>query len=400
MKRKIPILVALSLVILAIALTVCVTMIFSMDYFSNLVNEVNERQAMYEYIAEIDNTVRQNYEGEIDEEVLQAALAKGYVEGVGDPYAAYYTSEEYAVIRQQLSGRYSGFGLEIATNEENQLVVTNLYKDSAAEKAGLQKQDIIVAVDGGNVNGKDYKSVQSRLENSSKILLSATRNGVTSAYDLSSGTISLTSVEEKILNDSTGYIRISRFSENTPDQFKSAYAALMDEGVENVIFDLRDNAGGSLAAATEVIAHLMPRGVFANKRTENTGTVETLSANDTYQIELPSVTLVNNNTAGEAELFAGVLQEFGKTTVVGTQSAGRARTQSYFTLTSDSAGVRLSVATLELISGGSWEGKGIEPNRVIEMVGGQSFELLTEKEDTQLQEALRQLSAQMESGME
>ena len=214
------------------------------------------------------------------------------------------------------------------------------------------------------------------------------------------GTISLTSVEEKILNDSTGYIRISRFSENTPDQFKSAYAALMDEGVENVIFDLRDNAGGSLAAATEVIAHLMPRGVFANKRTENTGTVETLSANDTYQIELPSVTLVNNNTAGEAELFAGVLQEFGKTTVVGTQSAGRARTQSYFTLTSDSAGVRLSVATLELISGGSWEGKGIEPNRVIEMMGGQSFELLTEKEDTQLQGALRQLSAQMESGME
>lgn len=400
MKRKIPVLVALSMVILAIALTICVTMIFSMRYFSNLVNEVNERRAMYEYVSEIDTLVRQNYEGVIDEEVLKASLAEGYVAGIGDKYAAYYTSEEYAAIRRQLSGSYTGFGIEITVDQDNQLVVTGLYKGSAAEKAGMQKQDVIVAVDGSKVSAKDYESVQSRLENSSKIMLSAARGDTTTAYNLSSGTISLTSVEEKIVNETTGYIRISRFSDNTPEQFRSAYTALLDEGVENVIFDLRDNAGGSLEAATEIIAYLMPRGVFANKTVENTGVTEALTANDTHQIMLPSVTLVNTKTEGEAELFAGVLQEFGKTTVVGTQTAGRARVQAYFTLASDSAGVRLSVATLERVSGGSWEETGIFPNHTVEMIGGQSFELLTEKEDTQLQEALRQLTIIQESSLD
>lgn len=392
MKRKIPVLVALSLMILAVALTVCITMLFSMNYFSNLVNEVNERRAMYEYISEIDTLIRKNYDGVIDEQVLQSSLAKGYIDGVGDKYAAYYTSEEYAAIRQQLSGKYTGFGLEISIDAENRLVVTGVYKDSAADKAGIQKQDVLVAVDGSDVSAKDFESVQSRLENSSKMMLSASRGGTTTAYNLTSGAISLTSVEEKIINETTGYIRIYRFSENTPDQFRSAYAALLDANVENVIFDLRDNAGGSLTAASEVVAYLMPRGVFANKVVASTGETESLSANDTHQIEIPSVTLVNNNTAGEAELFAGVLQEFGKTMVVGTQTAGRAMTQEYFTLSSDSAGVRLSVATLERVSGGSWEESGITPGQTVEMVGGQSFELLTEQEDTQLQEALRQLA--------
>lgn len=395
MKRKIPLTVALSLIILAIALTICATMVFAMRYFSGMVNKVNERRAMYEYVSEIDTLVRENYTGEIDEETLSAQLAKGYVEGIGDPYARYYNTESYALIQQELSGKYTGFGIDLTVDDQNQLVVTNLYKGSAAEKAGIAKQDVVVALDGSTVNGSDYRSVKNRLENSSKLLLSTRRDGVTTVYNLSSGTISLESVEEKVIGN-TGYIRLYRFSQNTPEQFKSAYSALLEKDVDNFVFDLRDNTGGSLEAAQDIIAYLMPRGVYANKVSGKGAKTEALSASDTYQMDRPTVTLVNKNTAGEAELFAGVLQEFEQTEVIGDQTAGRSRVQAYFTLASDSAGIRLSVATLQLVTGGSWEGKGITPDQVVTLQEGQSFDLLPEKEDSQLQAALKQLTTQSE----
>lgn len=393
MKRKIPLLVALSLVILAIALTVCVTMVFAMRHFSGLVNEVNERRDMYDYVAEIDTLVREHYEGEIDEEVLEASLAKGYIDGINDPYAAYYTPAEYAALQQQLSGSYTGFGIDLTVDADQQLVITGVLKGSAADQAGLKKQDVIVAVDGGDVSGEDFKSVKSRLENSARLMLTASRNGTASAYNLTGGTIALTSVEESMIEGTTtGYLRITRFSDNTPEQFRSAYSGLLDAGAETVIFDLRDNAGGSLDAAMEIVEYLMPRGVYANKSVSGSKETVALSANDTYQMDITTVTLVNGNTEGEAELFAGVLQEFAKTTVLGTQTAGRSRVQTYFTLPSDSAGIRLSVATLELIVGGSWEDVGITPNQVVEMTGDRPFELRNFKQDTQLQAALNQLS--------
>lgn len=394
MKKRVPVLVTISLVIIAVALTVCVTMELAMRHFSGLVNEVNERRDMYEYIAEIDTLVRKNYVGVIDEESLHKALAEGYISGISDKYADYYPAEEYGLIKQQLSGSYTGFGVEITKDEKNRLVVTNLYPESAAAKAGILKQDVITAVDGSTVNGDNVRSVQSRLQNSSKLMLTVERDGVSMAHNLSSSTIVLTSVAEKVI-DNTGYLRIYRFSDNTPDQFKSAYTALMEAGVENIIFDLRDNPGGSTEAALEIISYLMPRGNYANKLVEKTGEVVMLSTSDTHQLSMPTVTLVNGKTEGEAELFAGVLQEFGLTTTIGTQTYGRSRIQEHFTLAQDASAIRLSVATLQLIQGGSWEGVGLTPSQEVSLETLESFELLTEEQDLQLQAALTTLNPAM-----
>ncbi len=394
MKKRVPVLVTISLVIISVALTVCVTMELAMRHFSGLVNEVNERRDMYEYLAEVDTLVRKNYVGVIDEESLHKALAEGYISGISDKYADYYPVEEYGQIKQQLSGSYTGFGVEVTKDEKNRLVVTNLYPDSAADKAGILKQDVITAVDGSTVNGDNVRSVQSRLQNSSKLMLTVERNGVSMAYNLSSSTIMLTSVAEKVI-DNTGYIRIYRFSENTPDQFKSAYTALLEKGVENIIFDLRDNPGGSTEAAMEIISYLMPRGNYASKLVEKTGEVVMLSTSDTHQLSMPTATLVNSKTEGEAELFAGVLQEFGLTTTIGTQTYGRSLIQEYFTLASDASAIRLSVATLQLIQGGSWEGIGITPSQLVSLETLESFELLTEEQDLQLQAALTTLNPVM-----
>ena len=132
----------------------------------------------------------------------------------------------------------------------------------------------------------------------------------------------------------------------------------------------------------------MPRGNFANA-TASDGTVTALSAVSAYEMKLPTVTLVNGATAGEAELFAGVLQEFGLTTVVGDQTAGRAMVQEYFPLPSDNAAVKLSVSELSLLKAGSWEGKGITPDRKVALSKVSEYlDLIDDADDVQLQAAM------------
>ena len=195
--------------------------------------------------------------------------------------------------------------------------------------------------------------------------------------------------------DTTGYIRITDFYSNTPDQFKNAYTSLESQGAENYIFDVRYNKGGDLTAAGEIISYLAPRGAYARK-TEGDATTDLVSTG-AYEITKPSVTLVNKATEGEAELFAGVLQELKKTTVVGEKTFGRGKVQKFFTLVADGAAIKLSVASLSLIVGGEIESVGITPNVSSEMPDAleKRFSFLNEENDPQMIAAIAVLKGGM-----
>ncbi len=402
MNKKISLGTTLALLLVAVTLTVSVTMVIAMKRFSSTVTEVNKRQAMYDYLTEIDKSVRQNYTGTIDEEKLREALAASYMSNIGDKYAAYYTPTGYAGVVEELAGKDSGFGVELKTlsvsdaesgQTTDMLFVSRIAPGSPAEKAGLRVGDALTAVDGQSVTPLQLNTIKNKLEKSTKILLTITREGTTQSFSLTSSTYTLVSVDSTLLENQVGYIRIRSFNDATPAQFTEAYEKLNAAGATTYIFDLRGNTGGSYQAAVEVVGTLTPRGQFATLKKGN-GEVAALSTESAFALTVPSATLVNAVTAGGAELFAGVLQEQNLTTVVGVKTAGRALVQEYFSISSDNAAIKLSTGELSLQGAGSWEGVGIVPTKEVIQPASQigNLDIVDPAQDDQLQAAMTLLS--------
>lgn len=394
MNKKISIGAAVALIIIAVSLTVSATMVIAMRQFNYKMENVNQRQQMFDYITEVDKAVRQHYVGDIDEETLRASLAQGYIAGINDPYAAYLTPAEYHKETERLSGKWTGLGLDV-TKKDFSVVISAVDKDSAADKAGVQKGDVITSLNGSPVSSSKIDDVKSTLDGADKAMITVSRSDQSIAFEISPSTYTVNSIESRLIG-TTGYIRISAFYANTLDQFKDAYTALEAQGAQNYIFDLRYNAGGSIDAACAVINYLIPRGTYAH-RTAAGGTVTDLSSEGSYEITKSSVTLVNGSTEGEAELFAGVLQEFNKTAVIGVQTAGRGRIQELFNVSSDGAAIKLSVATLSLADGNAIENVGITPSITVGLTNQQeaNFAFLTENDDPQLITALNALKGNL-----
>lgn len=391
MKKKISVSTAATLIILTIALTISITMLVAIRYFNRQVQDVSQRQAMYTHINDVDKKVREYYSN-LDEEALRRGITAGYIQGLGDSYAAYFSTEGYVQEKLRLAGRCSNVGLGVCTDAAGQLVVWRVNADSAADKGGVKVGDVVKALDHEDVTGKSEAEVQNRLDSAAKVLLSVERDGSTLAFELSAYEYTLRSVQSQKL-DSIGYVRITAFYENTPEQFKATVSSLIEGGATGLIFDLRDNAGGLRTAAEEVISYLMPLGQYGIE-TRQDGTVTNLVSKSNNQLSLPTVTLINSGTAGEAEFFAGVLQEFSLTTVVGETSAGKAKYQEYFTLEADNSAIRLTVGEYARLKSGTWQSTGIVPDLESVLSVGQkaNVRLMTVSEDPQVQAALSQIS--------
>lgn len=384
----------ITLIILAVALAISVTMMIAMRYFNRQVNAVTQKQALYTHINDLDTKVR-TYYNSIDEEQLRNALAAGYVHALSDPYAQYFTPDEYQRALLKRKGQAAGVGLHVREAAENQLIVESVDADSAASKAGLMPQDILAAVNGEGVSASDCEKVQTLCDTSTeKITLSVLRDGKTLAFELTAYTYAVKSVYEQMLNDTVGYIRISAFYDNTLSQFKAAYSSLENSGATSFVFDVRGCSGGGSRSSLEgILAYLLPHGAYASYVSSN-GTTENLVANDSHEMSVPSATLVNEETIGEAELFAGILQEFSMTTTVGQKTAGKGKLQDFIPLKDNNAALLLTVGEITLMRTGSIERVGIMPSTAVPLDADKKAKLgnLPVAEDDQLQAALATFS--------
>lgn len=389
MNKKVPLGLALALLLVVASLAVTLTMVFAMDRFSTTVNEVAKRQAMFDYITEIDKAVRQNHAGTIDESELREALASAYMESIGDKYAGYFTAQDYTDLQREQAGMAEGYGITLQRGPLGEIVIARVDAGSPAGLAGVQVGDVLTAIGSLSLETVDgYLLANEELEAASAVVLTVLRGEKSMSFSMVRNEYTLVSVTGRMIG-TYGYIRIHAFNAVTPQQFFEQYEALLSQGATGVIFDLRDCRGGTLSSVTSVLGYLMPRGDYA-VMTDSSGKTSNFSASESaYVLSLPTVTLVSAATEGEAELFAGVLQDFALTNVVGVTTKGRACVQDYFTLSSDSAAIRLTVGELSLRHGGSWEGKGLTPNREVRLpLDAPSLDRITDEEDTQLQAAL------------
>lgn len=366
MNKKISLGLALSLIAVSIAVTFILTSFFSLQSFNKKVVDVNEKSKKYSSLQVLDSYIRDNYLGDIDEKELSDGIMKGYVSGIGDKYSRYLTETEYLTEKNEDSGELVGLGLTLAEDASGYMRISEVLEDSPASDSGLEVGDLITRIDELDIKEAGFNEGMDAMRGTegSSIKLTVHRDGKATDYELVRRTIKVKTVETEMLGSNIGYIKVTGFKQNTPDQFISALERLTANGATALIFDLRDNDGGLVTALEECLDPLLPEGVVATAEYKD-GHSETLVYSDDSEITMPMAVIVNENTASTAELFAAALKDFGKASIVGSQTYGKGVVQ--VTNEMDNGGaVVLTVAECRTANSECYNGVGITPDFQVE----------------------------------
>ncbi len=396
MNKKISLGAAIAFMAVVASITFCVTMLFSQDIFNKMITNVGQREEMYDKVKAIDEKIRDNYLFEIDEETLLDSLGDGMIEGLDDKYAKYLDKEEYEEKLKEDKGQLVGIGVQITYDQTSgYLNILNVYDGSPAQGVGLQKGDLIVKVDDQDLSTlpmeESTKLIQG--EAGTKVKLVVRREGVDKDYEIQRKDIVIPSVSSRMIGKN-GYIKISDFNDATVDQFKEAVDKMSDEGAQGLIFDLRNNGGGTLNSVLNMLDYLLPEGTIATS-TNNQGKTVVLQKSDSHEINLPMTVLTNGNTASASELFTQALKDYNKAVSVGTTTYGKGVMQTTFPL-SDGSAVIITTAYFNPPSGENFNGKGIKPDYEVTLTADQEkdFDNLNESNDPQLMKAIDVLNSQ------
>ncbi|MBQ2284457.1 MAG: PDZ domain-containing protein [Clostridia bacterium] len=394
MNKKISLGLALSLVFLSVALAITLTMAFSLNIYNGIIKDVADRSNLYSTVSEIDDLVRENYFGELNENFLNTMMSDGFVEGVGDRYSYYMTATEYADYLDEDKGNKGGIGIiAVYDSQNNNIYVSEVSAKSPAQVQGIQKGDVITAVDSVKVTPSNYEELIKKLdgEKLTNVQVTFKRGETEKTVSVARG-YSAQSVYYSVA-DKVGYIKITAFYSTTADQLEDALDYMSKNSVTGIVFDVRNTNTGLIRNAVKCIDIIAPvategTGALATAVDKDGKTIETFTSDSDSRSFAMSI-LVNGNTSGAAELFACDLRDFGIATLVGTKTAGNGTMQKVFEL-SDGSAVALTVAKVVPYKSGSFNGTGITPDHKVELTAEQNTRLpmLNLANDPQYQKAL------------
>lgn len=366
MNKKISLGLALSLIAIASAVTFILTSFFSLQSFNKKVVDVNEKSKKYNSLQVLDSYVRENYLGDINENDLSDGILKGYISGLDDKYSRYLTEEEYLSEQSEDEGQLVGLGLTLSKDDNGYIRIAEIMQDSPVVDAGLQVGDVITIIDGVDVLAAGFEeSVESmRGTEGTEIKLTVRRDGIDKDYTFTRRSIEMITVSGEMINERVGYIKISGFKKNTPQQFIDTLERLTSNGAKAIVFDVRDNGGGIVDSLSDCVDPLLPEGVIATAEYKD-GHSETLVYSDATELDIPMVVLVNNNTASAAELFAASLRDFGGAVLVGERTYGKGVMQQTTEFDKNGA-VVLTVAKYKTTVSECYDGVGLVPDYTVE----------------------------------
>lgn len=367
MSKKISLGVAATIAIIAMAVTFSLTMVVSMKMFNTTVSSVKNKERQYNKLSEIDRFVRAGEYFTIDEDTLNDRLAAGYMNGINDKYAVYYTAKEYSEKQSVEKGTLTGIGVAVVNDTSSGYArIIRLYDNSPAAEAGMQVGGFITAI-----NDESMRNITSTARLTSK-LLGEEGTTTTITYltpDRQEQQLNLVHSNYKtpsiythqMVADTCGYIRIDAFTSGTASEFKAAVDELLQQGANSLVFDLRDNTGENLNAALVAADYCVPSGEIA-KQQDRDGNVTVLRMSDETEINVPIVCLVNGSTAGSAELFANALRKMAGATLVGTKTAGKGVVLSDAQSFSDGSAAYITVGLLLDNEDQTWNEEGLRPD--------------------------------------
>ena len=363
----------LCIIIVTVIITAFATYIYwEGKEVSNLRDSVSENTTTNDF-AEVLNSFKQviddNFLGEVNDRDLLNGAIKGYIEGLNDEYTEYFTKEEWEDFEASAMGNYCGIGIYMSVNEDKNVIVESVIKETPAEEAGLQSNDVIVEVNGESVLGESTAVVSTKVkgEPGTMVKLKILRESEYLEFELERRNIKLYHVESEMLENNIGYINIATFDEGCATEFETELNKLKDQNMTSLIIDLRYNTGGVVDESLKIADLFLPKGATELITVDAKGRKEYSYSKKDAQLEnMDIIILTNEYTASASEILAGCLKDNNVAKLVGTKTYGKGVIQSVFKLAD---GSRLKMTTQEYYTPNETKihKQGITPDVEIEL---------------------------------
>lgn len=399
MSKKVSLGVAATVTLIAMAVTFSMTMTVSMNMFNNTVSSVKNKERMYNKLSEVDRYVRANEYFDINDDTLNDTIASGYMLGISDRYARYYSAKAYSEKVGLANGRLMGIGVSVVKDPSSGYArIIRVYDNTPATNVGLEVGGFITAIgDTSTRSMSDTAAMTSALlgeEGSTVNIKYLTPLREEQSFEITHANYTTPSISTVCLMDNgVGYLRIDSFTSGTAVEFRNAVNSLTNQGATSLIFDLRDNSGENLNAALVATDYCVPSGLIAQSQDKG-GNVTDLRMSDENEITLPMVCLVNGSTASGAELFANALRKMAGATIVGSTTAGKGVLLSDPQSLSDGSAVVITVGILLDNEGKNWNGTGLTPDVDASLTNDEqsSYYDFTVDNDPQITKAINAIS--------
>ena len=337
---------------------------------------------------EIKNVMSDFYFSDAPVINAEDSICKAYVSSYGDQYSVYYTADEYKELSASIEGEsFFGIGVRCRESENDGVAVIGFSNNSPAQKAGLKEGDFIIEADGQSLIGLDTDTAIGHLrgEEGTKAHLKVKRGEEVLEFDVERVRLDETSVSSTMLDDgTTGYIRISEFTNKTADQFKEELDSLKKDNAKRLVIDLRNNTGGVVSTALNVLDVIVSEDNYGEMRFKD-GSSGVFKGEGSGRIDMPYALLVNGYTASASEIVTASVKDYETGKVIGTKTFGKGITQRVKKL-SDGSAVKYTDAQMYSPKGETWHEKGIEPDTFVELKE-------SDTEDVQLNAALEYLNS-------
>ena len=324
------------------------------------------------------------------EEATDKALS-AFVDGLGDRWSYYLPAQRHQETIERRANSYVGIGITVdSVSREEGLLVQSVTRDGPADKAGVLAGDVITAVDGVSIAGEGRETASDliRGEEGTKVALTLLgEDGASRDVTCTRATLHNSSAQGRLLDNKVGYVQLSNFYSGSADSFQAEVDALLEQGAESLLIDLRGDPGGYVSELEKILDYLLPEGpVFTHKPRWG---FKSVYVSDENCVDLPMAVLVNQHSYSAAELLAAQLRESVDAPIVGERTSGKGYSQLTFPL-ANGGGAGLSTAAYCTGGGHSLIGEGIVPDVELSLPEGAA---LGGEDDVQLKAALELLVA-------
>jgi carboxyl-terminal processing protease len=354
--------------------------------FRKSIQKTDTTDLDYASVEQVYDILRKDYDGQLDTEKVLDGIKSGLASAAGDPYTEYLNKKEAQDFDSQLNGTFSGIGAELGKDTQNNIVVISPIAGFPAEKAGLKAQDIIVEVDGESIAGKTIGEAVGKIrgEKGTNVKLKLVRNKSQEVnLDITRDTITIPSVDSKILDGNIGYLKITRFGEDTVSLANKAAANFKAKGVKGVILDVRNDPGGLLDAAVGVSSIWLDSGKTVLQEKRDGKVIRSYNSKGGAILKgIKTVVLINEGSASASEIVAGALHDNGAATLIGVKSYGKGSVQQLESL-GDGSVLKVTIARWFTPNGVNIDKEGIKPDTEIKL----SEEDFKSQRDPQLETA-------------
>ena len=335
------------------------------------------------------HNISSNYYKDVDKDKLVDAAVKGMVESLEDPYSVFLDDNSAGQFNQSVDGTYVGIGIDVSIIDDS-IIITDVHEDGSAKKEGVLVGDIVFSVNNVDCRFLTLEGFSDLIQGNvgTRLKMTVKRGNEKKTFTLTRKTLDLLNVHSDMIQDDMkiGYISISLFSSNSYEQFEDQLLSLEKNKIKGLIIDVRDNPGGHLLQARNVLS------MFFNKKTvlyqlESNGLTQKIYATTKDTRSYPVVLLVNGNTASAAEVLVSCFQEnYKKVHIVGTTTYGKDTVQKSQNLSTGTS-IKFTIQKWLTPKGKRIEGVGIIPDVIVEQ-SSEYYEDPTYENDTYIQKAI------------